>query len=142
MKLPILATLILMLNASAGFSQDNGAKNDTAVNAEKIFEKVEIEAAFPGGRTGWIEFLQKNLKPNIPVKKKAPAGTYQVVVRFIISKDGNISDITPETSYGYGMEEEVVRVIRKSPKWIPASQAGRKVNAYRRQPITFQVAEK
>ena len=40
------------------------------------------------------------------------------------------------------MEEEVMRIIKKGPKWIPAMQNGRPVNAYRRQPVTFMVEEK
>ena len=84
----------------------------------------------------------KNLKANVPVKKKAPAGTYTVVIRFIVNKDGRIRSIEPETSFGYGMEEEVMRIIKKGPKWIPAMQNGRPVNAYRRQPVTFMVEEK
>jgi protein TonB len=65
-----------------------------------------------------------------------------VVVRFIVNKDGEISDISAETNLGHGMEQEVIRLIKTSPKWIPASQYGRKVNAYRRQPVTFQIDEK
>ena len=117
-----------------GFST---AKADTST-----FSKVEIEAEFPGGGGEWTNYLRKNLNARVPVKKKAPAGTYQVIVRFIVSKDGSISDAMAETSHGYGMEEEVLRIIKKCPKWIPASQDGRPVNAYRRQPITFSVTEK
>ena len=39
------------------------------------------------------------------------------------------------------MESEVMRIIRKSPKWAPALQNGRTVNAYRKQPVTFQIEE-
>jgi protein TonB len=39
------------------------------------------------------------------------------------------------------MEEEAVRAIKWGPKWKPAIQNGRNVNAYRQQPITFVVAE-
>ena len=85
-------------------------------------------------------FLQKNLKPRVPIKNKAPNANYQVIVQFIVSKDGTISDIKAETSLGYGMEEEVIRVIKKCPKWTPAMQNGKPVNAYRRQPITFAVS--
>ncbi len=46
-----------------------------------------------------------------------------------------------ETSFGYGMEEEVIRIIKKGPKWTPASVNGKHVNAYRRQPVTFAVVE-
>ena len=107
-----------------------------------VFLKVEIEAAFPGGADAWRNYLIKNLKANVPIKKKAPAGMYMVVIRFIVSKDGSITAIEPETSHGYGMEAEVMRIIKKGPKWIPASQDGRTVNAYRRQPVTFVVSEK
>ena len=71
----------------------------------------------------------------------APAGTYTVVVQFVVDKEGNMSDVKALTSHGYGMEDEAVRVIKKGPQWKPAIQNGRNVKAYRRQPITFQIEE-
>jgi len=62
-------------------------------------------------------------------------------IGFIVSKDGSISDVVAETKFGYGMEAEAVKIIKKGPKWTPALQNGRNVNAYRRQPITFIVEE-
>lgn len=106
---------------------------------DAVFSRVEVEASFPGGNNGWKDYLIKNLKADVPVKKNAPVGTYQVIVRFIVSKDGTVSDVYAETNHGYGMEKEVIRVIRKGPKWVPAMQNGRPVNAYRRQPVTFVV---
>lgn len=38
------------------------------------------------------------------------------------------------------MEEEVMRVISNGPNWVPAMQNGLPVKAYRKQPITFQIA--
>jgi periplasmic protein TonB len=104
-----------------------------------IFEKVEIEASFTGGEGAWKKFLERNLNPNAPVDNGAPEGTYTVYVQFVVSKDGSISDVRALTNHGYGMEAEAMRVIKKGPKWIPAVQNGRQVNAYRKQPITFQV---
>ena len=107
----------------------------------KVFNKVEVEAAFPGGEAAWRRYLQNNLDANTPVDNGAPEGTYTVIVRFIVSKDGSISDVEAETKHGYGMEEEAKKIIKKGPKWTPALQNGRNVNAYRRQPITFVVSE-
>ncbi|MEI7470785.1 MAG: energy transducer TonB [Chitinophagaceae bacterium] len=107
----------------------------------KVFTKVENEAEFPGGDAAWRRFLEKNLNPNTPVDNNAPEGTYQVIVQFIVSKDGSISDVQALTKHGYGMEEEAVKVIRKGPHWKPALQNGRNVNAYRKQPVTFVVQE-
>ena len=112
-----------------------------AVEEDKIFTKVEIEAEYPGGTGAWRKFLERNLNGQVATDNSAPAGKYTVVVRFIVAKDGSVSDITPETSVGYGMEGEAVRAIKKAPKWTPAQQNGNIVKAYRRQPITFVVGE-
>ena len=107
----------------------------------KVFNKVEVEASFPGGDAAWTRYLKNNLDANTPIDNGAPEGTYQVIVRFIVSRDGSISDVVAETKYGYGMEAEAVKIIKKGPAWKPALQNGRNVNAYRRQPITFVVSE-
>ena len=83
--------------------------------------------------------MQRNINPNIAKNHGATSGNYQVFVQFIVQKDGSIGEITALTSYGFGMEEEVIRVIKKSPKWIPAIQYGRKVRSYKKQPISFVV---
>lgn len=104
----------------------------------KVFTKVEIEASFAGD---WSSFLKRNLNPDVAVSGGAPPGTYQVIVQFIVDKEGNVSDVKALSNHGYGMEEEAMRVIKKAPKWTPAVQNGRQVKAYRKQPITFIVAE-
>jgi len=115
---------------------------ENGIVTDSVFTREEKEAGFPGGEKGWRGYLERNLNPDVPVKRKAPAGTYNVRIKFIVQKDGSITDISAETSFGYGMEEEVIRVITKGPKWVPAVQYGRKVKAYRIQPVTFVVSLK
>ena len=105
----------------------------------KIFNKVEVEAAFPGGDAAWRSYLQKNLNGSVPVDNGAGEGSYTVVVKFVVSKDGSLSDVSCESDPGFGMCQEAIRVIKKTKNWTPAQQNGRIVNAYRRQPITFLV---
>ncbi len=105
----------------------------------KIFDKVEIEAGFPGGEGAWKRYLEKNLSGFNPAENGAPEGTYTTYVQFVVDKEGNISDVRALTTHGYGMEDEAVKVIKKGPKWTPAIQNGRNVKAYRKQPITFVV---
>ena len=100
----------------------------------------EEEAYFPQRENGWRTFLQKNLNPNVPVTNRAPEGSYMVIVQFIVDTDGSVKDIKPLTNFGFGMEAEVIRIMKKSPAWVPAMQFGRKVKAYRRQPVTFVVS--
>jgi len=105
----------------------------------KIFDKVEIEASFPGGDSKWRQYLERNANGQVATDNGAPEGTYTTVVQFVVDKEGNISDVKSLTNHGYGMEDEAMRVIKKGPKWSPAIQNGRQVKAYRKQPITFQV---
>lgn len=107
---------------------------------DKVFTKVEKEAAFPGGDDAWRRYLERNLNAQVPVDNGAPEGNHTVIVKFIVSRDGSISDVTCVKDPGYGMCDEAMKIIRKGPKWTPALQNGRNVNAYRQQPITFAVA--
>lgn len=108
---------------------------------DKVFTKVENEAEFPGGNSAWARYLEKALGGFNPADEGAPPGKYQVIVRFIVSKDGSISNVEAETSHGYGMEQQAIKCIKNGPKWKPALQNGRNVNAYRRQPVTYVVEE-
>lgn len=124
-------------------AQNNNPVRDTvqADDDAEVFEKVEVEASFPGGDNAWRRFLEQNLNADVPANRKAPVGTYTVVIQFVVDKEGKISQILPLTSHGYGMEEEVVRILKKAPRWKPAIQDGRNVRAYRKQPVTFMVME-
>jgi hypothetical protein len=107
----------------------------------KIFTKIEIDPAFSGGDVAWRNYLQKNLNATVPVDSGAKAGTYTVIVQFIVDKNGGLSEIKPLTRHGFGMEDEVVRIIKASPKWKPAIQNGKVVTAYKKQPVTFVIQE-
>ncbi len=100
---------------------------------------VEKEADFVGGQTAWGKFLSRHLNADVPIRKGAPAGKYTVVSRFVVDSDGNISNVRIITDPGFGMGEEVIRILKKSPKWAPAQQFGRNLKAYRKQPVTFVV---
>jgi len=75
----------------------------------KIFDKVEIEAAFPGGDSKWRQYLERNCNGQVATDNGAPEGTYTTVVQFVVDKEGNISDVKALTNHGYGMEEKAWR---------------------------------
>jgi periplasmic protein TonB len=122
-------------------SQVVAAPAKTVEDENQVFTKVEIDATFPGGVGKWKQYLEANCNNAVPGDNNAPPGTYQVIVQFIVSKDGSLSDVKALTNFGYGLEAEAIRVIKKGPKWTPAQQNGNIVNAFRKQPITFVVPE-
>ena len=117
---------------------------------DKIFTKVEIDAEFPGGTNGWTRYVTREIERNIDeLQDDGRSGT--VVVLFIVDNEGGVSEVRalPCGEAGVGnclppnskLAEIAVNAIRKGPKWKPAVQNCRKVKAYRRQPVTFQLAE-
>lgn len=107
---------------------------------DKVFQKVEIEAKFPGGEGAWSKYISREINRYIDELQEAgKAGT--CMVQFIVDKEGNISEVEALTMKGTKLAEICVNAIKKGPKWVPAEQNGRKVKAYRRQPVTFQIAD-
>ena len=105
---------------------------------DERFIPIEKEAEYPGGVQAWVRYLQKNLRA--PEAALSDVGQMRVEVRFIVDKDGNVSEVEavggPEHN---GMREEAVRVIKKSGKWVPALQNGRYVRTVKVQPVIFQI---
>lgn len=103
-------------------------------------KRVEKESEFPGGEASWKKYLEKNLKyPDRALKVNAKG---EVRVRFIVDKDGSLSDIEISRSVEFSIDEEAMRIIRKSPKWTPATLDGEVAKSYKIQPLTFYFSYK
>jgi protein TonB len=108
-----------------------------ASREDEIFIVVEKEALFKGD---WGSYVKKEIEKNLDELTEAnESGT--CMVRFVVSKDGSVSNVEALTMKGTKFAEVAVNAIRKGPKWIPAIQNGMQVNAYRQQPITFKINE-
>src|SRR5450631_3458861 len=103
---------------------------------DKTFTKVEIESEYPGGAAAWMRYLNRNfVYPDEAVSAEVQG---QVVVRFIVDKEGVVSDVEA-VSGPNELRDAAVRVIKKSGSWTPAVQNGRKVKSYKSQPIVFKL---
>lgn len=111
---------------------------DTVKKEKAVEYPDEKEGEFKGGNKAWIKFIQSNL--NADVAAKSVKGG-KVMVGFMVNKDGDVKNIYLRKSVEFVLDEEALRVVYKSPKWVPAFQNGHTVNAYRVQPFTFQVIE-
>lgn len=112
---------------------------DTTSHSDSVYTSVMVEARFPGGAKGWQTFLEQTLKVNTPVKHRAPAGSYNVLVSFLVLKNGTVTEAEVLNDPGYGCAQEAVRVLKKNPKWNPATINGAPVVYRQKQSITFLV---
>lgn len=115
-----------------------GSFND----AEIHLSAVKKQPQFLGGKKAWDDFLRSNINIKIPFSNKAQAGTYKVMIRFIVGSDGKLRGIGADSNCGYGMEAEVIRCINKSNNWMPAeTNSGKKVSFTLRTGVTFVVKQ-
>lgn len=113
----------------------------SSTDTVKVFEKVEIEASVEAVK--WIKHLEKKLQPVVEkaARKKMPSGTYTVNIRFLVEKDGSITDVVCMNDPGYGIAEGTVKVVQSGPHWNPGSIDGRPVRSYHTQPISFVISK-
>lgn len=100
-----------------------------------IFEKIEESAEFPGGRTAWLTYLSENLTYPKSLKKQKISG--QVLAKVYINKNGYVSNVDILKSLHPLLDEEVIKVLKASPRWKPAKQNGRAVQMTFNQPVNF-----
>ena len=116
-----------------------GTKSDKESNKplnddEKVTVFSHSDAQFPGGREAFTEFLKKYL---VTPGDLEPGEKKGVLVRFMVDVDGTISKTEIVQSGGDKYDKEVIRVLHKMPKWVPAMQNGIRVATYFTQPVTF-----
>lgn len=106
---------------------------------EPIFVPNPSEAPhFPGGDAAWRDYLAKML--STPSDMEA-GEKRSVLVRFLVDETGAVTGFQILRSGGASFDNEVLRVLRKMPRWKPARQNGRAVATAFQQPITFQAPE-
>jgi Gram-negative bacterial TonB protein C-terminal len=91
---------------------------------------------FNGGTEKWKKFLLRNLQfpPNYSLVNTS---VVTVVIFAIIDQDGKVIAPFVDTPFNPSFDEEALRVIKKSPKWLPKIDHNRRVMAFIRQPISF-----
>lgn len=106
----------------------------------EIYEFVDEPADFPGGMVALREYLSKNYV--VPESVKGTGYKGKVYVKFIVSTEGNISNVkvvrgAPDCP---DCDKEALRVVKSMPKWRPGKIGGKPVNSYYNLPIRIEDA--
>ncbi len=98
------------------------------------FVPLEKGPEFPGGPEAWSKFLNRHLQTPADLE----AGEKKtVLISFLVDADGSVTGFKVVRSGGNAFDNEVIRVLKKMPKWKPAIQNGHPVVVPFTQPVTF-----
>ncbi len=141
------ATLLILISYQYGCKQKNPLieeiivddqnkkinYNDTLMFAEKMPEYIK-------GDDSLAKFIYENVKYPQEAIKEEVSGT--VFVGFVVNKYGKISNIKILRGIGYGCDEEVIRVVKMLPDFIPGSQDSIPVAVHYNLPVKFNLDSK
>jgi TonB family protein len=117
-RLLIVSAAVLLLSCFAG----------------ELYSQNLTPPEFPGGKKAFNTFLNKNLK-----WPKNTSDDIQgiVTLSFFVEKDGSLTEIKVAKSMSPPFDEEALRVINLSPKWIPAMKNNKFIKSQYTVPIKF-----
>ena len=119
---------------------DEADVQETAIaSTEDTGQKVEVKYApeFPGGMPACLQFLYKNIKYPPIAQENGTQG--QVVLQFVVERDGSIGDIKVVKSVDPYLDKEALRVVKTMPKWKPGMQRGKPVRCRFTLPVRFRL---
>ena len=125
----VLMMLVLLFSFMTSTAQTK--KNDM------LFSVVEVMPQYPGGQIAMLKYIMENIKYPEQAMKEGIQG--RVAVRFIVEKDGSISDVKPILSVHPLLNKEAVRVVESMPKWTPGKQNGKPVRVRFNVPVMFKL---
>ncbi len=141
MKKTMLYMIICLLCVSLANAQNNNPLNNSPDKdtIQEVFVDSVIHPKFPGGDEALMQYLSENLVYPPTIQDRRFKG--KVLVQFVVETDGSISNVEVVRSLYKDLDEEVVRVIKNMPKWIPAKQDGKAIREYYKLPISFELAD-
>ena len=111
-------------------------KKDTLDN-EKPLATVEHLPEYPGGVEALMKFLSANI--HYPTTSAELGVEGRVILRFTVSKTGDVYDVVIVRGLDPACDQEAIRVVNMMPKWKPGRQNGRDVSVYFTLPLKFDL---
>ena len=101
---------------------------------KKVYEHIENMPTFNGNLNQW---LLQNMKYPVEAINKKEQG--KVIVQFIVSENGEVSEPKIIRSVSPALDKEACRIVLAMPKWNPGKLKGKPVAVRYMLPITFRL---
>lgn len=134
-------------NRSGGNPTTAAGDQTTLAKKGKVSSDLKSDAVnntaalpqYPGGQTALDKFITDNIEYPAAAFDAGIEGT--VTVELAFDKTGKIyTQRLSSDQLGYGLDEAVMKAIKKMPMWTPGTIKGEKVKTHYNLPIRFQIA--
>lgn len=119
---------------SGGKIEEPAIPAEPTTDIIKPVDNPEIMPAYPGGMDALRKFLVRNL--NNP-RDLEEGEVISVKIKFVVGYDGKLQRFELVQDGGSEFNNEVMRVLKKMPAWIPGKSKGQNVPVYFTIPVKF-----
>ena len=105
----------------------------------KVYDLVDEMPSFPGGLEELYKWIDNNVQYPAVARENGIEG--RVILKFIVEKEGSLSDSTVIHSVHPMVDREALRLVGQMPKWNPGRRAGVPVRVRYCLPIKFKLGE-
>lgn len=105
--------------------------------SEHPFTIVDKMPSFKGNVNAW---LAQHIQYPAAAAERGAQGV--VIVRFIVNKDGSVSDISVVRSIDSDLDKEAIRLVGNMPKWNPGLADGKPARVWFTLPVSFKLQKK
>ena len=105
--------------------------------AGEVYDIVDKMPEFPGGMTGLMQYLSKNIRYPAEAQTKGIQG--RVTVAVIINTEGKAVNASIVRSVDPSLDAEALRVASTMLDWVPGTKDGKPVNVKYTFPVTFRL---
>ena len=102
-----------------------------------IYTNPDIMPVFYDGKIELSDYLRKNIRYPDACRDAGIQG--RVIVEFVVTKEGRVSDARVVKSAHKFLDKEALRVVNNMPYWRPGAYKGKRVNVQMTMPIIFQL---
>ena len=115
-------------------ANEESAEKGPKKSPKKVYDYIENMPTFNGNLNQW---LLQNMKYPVEAMNKKEQG--KVIVQFIVSENGEVSEPKIIRSVSPALDKEACRIVLAMPKWNPGKLKGKPVAVRYMLPITFRL---
>lgn len=112
------------------------ASAQSLTQEDKIYEMAEQPPVPEGGLAKFYEYTEEHIVYPAEAKKKGIKGN--VFVKFVVEKNGELSNLKIVKGLGYGCDEAVLTCLRSAPRWKAGKQNGKTVRVIKTMSIQIK----
>jgi TonB family protein len=141
----LLALIFLSLNVSGQKSTtvkkevalppSSSDKGSSTHMTDGAYQVVDVMPEFPGGDEALLKYIADSTHYPKEAKEKAIQG--KVIARFMVRKDGSVSNVSILKGVNALLDDEAIRVVKTLPRFTPGKLKGKKVPVWFMIPISY-----